>query len=209
MPRRPRQGSPTGVYHFITRGVNKKRLFHDKKDFQFYMALMLEYKEKLKIEIYHYCLMSNHTHLLVKTEDLVSLSQFGHFLQRRYAYYYCKTRHWSEQVFRSRFLSVSVDTDAYLLECGRYIERNPLEAGLVKDLRDYSYSSYLHYAYAQESPLITDSPLYQGLAEKSEERQLIYRFYISHDRDNQLPKRKPFRKLHDRKQFNETQPVPF
>jgi REP element-mobilizing transposase RayT len=105
MPRRPRQESPAQTYHFINRGVNKKKIFHGAKDYDFYLGLLKEYCQKLNVQIYHYCIMSNHAHLIVKTEDLGSLSKFGHFTHRRYAYYYCKTYHWSEQVFRRNISS--------------------------------------------------------------------------------------------------------
>jgi putative transposase len=81
MPRKPRSQSATGTYHFIARGVNKKDLFHKKNDYDYYLALIAEYKVSLKIEIYHYCLMTNHTHFLLKTDELNSLSSFGHLFK--------------------------------------------------------------------------------------------------------------------------------
>ena len=188
MPRHPRQVSPTGVYHFINRGVNKKILFHRPEDFDYYLKLILEYKERLNIQIYHYCFMSNHTHMLLQAADTSPLSQFAHFIQRRYAYYYCKTYHWSEQVFRKRFIALPIEKDAYLLECGRYIERNPLDAHLVENLINYYYSSYNFYAYNKPDPLVTESPLYSTLGRSQDERMNIYRFYVDHNRNYAIPK---------------------
>ena len=204
MPRKPRQPSASGYYHFINRGVNKKKIFHEDEDFEFYKGLLKEYAEKLNLRILHYCLMANHTHLLLWSEDILFLSQFGHFIQRRYAYYYCKTYHWSEQVFRNRYMSLPVENDSYLLECGRYIERNPLDANIVKDPKEYKHSSFHYYAYGKPDNLVTQSPLYHNLGRSKEERMLVYRFNIIHSRSYELEKNKPLRKVR-----NDAQPVPF
>ncbi len=131
MPRKPRKTSASGVYHFVTRGVNKKKLFHKDDDYRAYLLLVKEYADRFDVQTYHYCLMTNHIHLVLKSPDLEMLGKFAHFVQRRYAYYYCKTHRWSEQVFKRNYSSFPIESDAYLLECGRYVERNPLTAKLV------------------------------------------------------------------------------
>lgn len=182
MPRKNRQASQSGIYHFINRGVNKKKLFHSAKDYERYLALMKEHSEALNVQIYHYCLMNNHTHILLKVLDLGSLSRFGYYLQRRYAYYYCKTYHWSEQVFRKRFISLAIDNDSYLLECGRYIERNPVRAKLIEDPTNFEYSSYGFYGFGRKNDLLTSNPLYVGLGQTNMERMRAYRRYVSEER---------------------------
>lgn len=182
MPRRPRQSSEAGIYHFINRGVNKKDLFHKDRDYKQYLSLIKQHSERLDIKIHHYCLMKNHTHILLKCSDIKALSLFGHFLQRRYAYYYCKSYHWSEQVFRKRFISIPIDKDSYLLECGRYIERNPVRAKLIEDPKDFAYSSYLFYALGDEDLLITPNPLYENMGPSKEAQMKAYREYVSQGR---------------------------
>lgn len=182
MPRKPRQESKSGVYHFIVRGVNKKKLFHRPEDYQSYRELLREYKKNLSIEIYHYCFMNNHVHLILRAPDLDSLSRFGHFVQRRYAYYYCKTYKWAEQVFRKRFLSLPIENDVYLLECARYIERNPLEAKLTEDLEKYPHTSFPFYALGKPDGLINESPGFLSLGKIDRERRQIYRFYVLQNR---------------------------
>ena len=185
MARKPRMASKTGVYHFINRGVNKKKIFHKAEDRAFYWGLLKEYSGRFGVAIFHYCFMANHTHLLLKADELSALSKFGHFVQRRYAYYYCKTHRWSEQVFRSRFLSIPVEDDVYMLECGRYIERNALETGLVGDLATYPYSSFRYYALGRKDELVTESPLYQTMGTSKKERMGAYRFYVCQARENE------------------------
>lgn len=183
MARKRRTVSETGLYHFINRGVSKKELFHCQRDYGHYLELVRHYGKKLGVQIYHYCLMSNHIHMLVQVTDLSQLSRFGYFLQRCYAHYYSKNYQWPEQVFRRNFFSNPVERDTYLLECGRYIERNPLKAGLVSDLSKYPFSSYKHYAYAKTDFLITTNPLYEDMGRDPEERRRMYRLYVTHDRD--------------------------
>jgi putative transposase len=127
MPRKRREESQAGVYHWIVRGMNKKDLFHDERDFRRFRELLAEYKKTYSVLIFHYCLMTNHVHLLIRADGLKALSEFSHFTQRRYAYYYCKRYRWTGSVFQRGFKSLVVDRDEYLLECGRYIERNPLK----------------------------------------------------------------------------------
>jgi putative transposase len=187
--------------------VNKKKIFHRGGDFDFYKDLIKEYKERFEAHVLHYCLMSNHTHMIVGCDEIGSLSAFAHFLHRRYAYYYCKTYHWSEQVFRNRFISIPIEKDAYLLECGRYIERNPLDAGIVQDPGEYKYSSYDFYAHGVQDGLVTESPAYAGLGKTPEERMLVYRFNVLHNRDYELEVNKTLKKCMGGE--NKVQPVPF
>ena len=186
MARKTRRENPVGFYHFITRGVNKRKLFHQDKDFKKYLELVREYRDLLGIHIYHYCLMNNHVHILLKAGTMSALSQFGHFTHRRYAYYYCRTYDLSGQVFRRNFVSLPIARDNYLLECGRYIERNPLKAKLVKNLEDYPYSSYAHYVEGKNDPLVTESPLFLTLAHTPLERKAVYRFYVTHTREQEM-----------------------
>src|SRR3989339_1345623 len=132
MPRKKREESPTGVYHWIVRGMNKRKIFHHGEDIVQFFSLMKEYQKENGILIYHYCLMTNHVHMLVWAGKMELLSRFSHYVQRRYAYYYCKKYKWTGSVFQRGYKSFVIDRDEYLLECGRYIERNPVRAKMVK-----------------------------------------------------------------------------
>lgn len=136
--------------------------------------------------------MTNHTHLALKADELSALSTFGHFVQRRYAYYYCKTYRWSGQVFQGRYKSLPVEDDRYLLECGRYIERNPLKAGLAKEPTDYPYSSHTFYAQGLKNHLITPSPAYLGLDKSEDRRRALYSTYVCETRPQEEFASNPF-----------------
>ena len=126
--------------------------------------------------------MTNHVHLLVKAEDRSELSSFSHYVQRRYAYYYCGKYKWTGSVFQRAYKSFSIDRDEYLLECGRYIERNPIKAKIVEAIEGYKHSSYHYYAHGKDNDLITDSPAYLGLSADNCDRRRIYSIYVKQNR---------------------------
>lgn len=88
MPRKKREASPTGIYHWIVRGMNKKQLFHHAADYSIFESFIKEYQSQYHLKIYHYCYMTNHVHMLIDAPSLEDLSSFSHYVQRRYAYYY-------------------------------------------------------------------------------------------------------------------------
>ena len=85
MPRKQREASAIGIYHWIVRGMNRKELFHRAADYEQFRKLLAEHKELCRVRIFHYCFMPNHVHMLVWAEALKQLSKFSHYIQRRYA----------------------------------------------------------------------------------------------------------------------------
>ncbi|OGW76699.1 MAG: hypothetical protein A3J52_01945 [Omnitrophica bacterium RIFCSPHIGHO2_02_FULL_49_9] len=178
MPRKKRQSSPTGIYHWITRGINRKNLFRCPKDYVLFLNLVGEYSKRFDTQIYHYSLMTNHVHILIHVETLENLIGFSHYLKRKYAYYQAKEYKVLGSTFERMYRSKPVGEEVYLLECARYIDRNPLRAGLVEHLADYPYGSYRTYAEGVKNNMITPSPAYLALAAKGHERQKLYSEYI-------------------------------
>lgn len=113
--------------------------------------------------------------MLVWTEETKSLSQFMHGIQRSYHHYYRKNHTWFGHLFQGRFRSLPIEDEPYLLDCGRYIERNPVRAKMVEDPKDWIYSSYCVYAYGMKDELVARSVAYEGLSDNEIERQKIYR----------------------------------
>jgi putative transposase len=158
--------------------MNKKVLFHEPEDFRHFRSLLIEYRNAHLQGVYRYCFMTNHAHLLIKAPRPEELSKFSHYVQRRYAYYYCGKYKWTGSVFQRGYRSMVIDRDEYLLECGRYIERNPLKAGLVKAPEMYPYTSYRYYTMGEADDLVTESPAYLGLSVVAEERRTMYSGYV-------------------------------
>ena len=182
MPRKKREPSPTGVYHWIARGINRKNLFHCPSDYAFFLNLLVEYAAKFDVKIYHYCLMSNHVHLLNHAAGLDQLILFSHYVKRKYAYCQSKTYKNQGATFERMYRSKPVAEDVYLLECARYIDRNPLRAGMVQHPGQYRYGSYQYYATGTKSNLITHSPAYLGLADNATDRCRLYSDYVTQSR---------------------------
>lgn len=95
-----------------------------------------------------------------------------------YAKYFARKHEATGHVFEDRFKTWHINNDAYLLECGRYIERNPVRAKMVKDPAHYPWSSYGHYAYGKSRLRINANPLFDGLGASEAARQVAYRKYV-------------------------------
>lgn len=182
MPRKPRILTESGVYHIITRGNNRQDLFRAERDYLAYLDLIGSLRSVHPFDLYHYCLMTSHVHLVIRFYNQEALQKVMQRVNVKYAKSYCKSYSYQGHVFQDRFKSLPIEKDSYLLECGRYVERNPLKAGLVKDLRDYLWSSYLFYAEGKPDSLVTVNPLYQALANQPDERRRMYREYVLVDR---------------------------
>ncbi len=159
MPRPPRKIDPNGTYHIISRGNNKSLIFHDTNDYKVYILLLTEVKRSHGFYLYHYVLMPNHVHLLLKPNG-DKLSKFMHAVQMKYAKYYCKKYNFIGHVWQGRFKNVEIGNDAQLLACGNYIEMNPVRAGLVYRPEDWEWSSYNYYAHGAKNPLVDPDPLF-------------------------------------------------
>jgi len=182
VPRKPRKLTEAGVYHVVTRGNNRQRLFRKTEDYKLYLKLFERMKEEYEFEIYHYCLMTNHVHLLMKFYHVESFQKVMQRVNLRYAKYFRREYRYAGHVFQDRFKSFAIEKDSHWLECGRYIERNPLNAGMVKDPLEYPWSSYSCYGHGGINRLVTMNPLYLDLAKDEKERRTIYRKYILTER---------------------------
>lgn len=161
MPRTARTLTPQTTYHVLARGNNRQPVFHEPPDYETYRRLLLELlAETPTLRCYHYCLMPNHVHLLLYAEHAQTLVTSLQRLQLSYAWYHRRIYRTSGHLWQGRYKSLPILDDPYLLEAGRYIERNPLEAKLAEKPELYSWSSYRHTALGQPDPLLTPSPAY-------------------------------------------------
>lgn len=153
MPRKSRETSETGIYHVMLRGINRQNIFYDIYDYELFLKLLkkLTHLEDERHQlllprciIYAYCLMPNHVHLLLreKEEPLASVMKS---IGVAYAWHYNKKYQHLGSIFQDRFRSEPVNTDAYFFTLMRYIHQNPIKAGLVKEVREYEWSSWHEY----------------------------------------------------------------
>jgi len=153
MPRRAREKSSTGVYHVMVRGINRQDVFNDEEDKQKFLSNLKKYKEICRYDLYGYCLMSNHIHLLIK-EGIEPIDRVMKRIGASYVYWYNMKYGRFGHLFQGRFKSENVEDDVYLKVVLRYIHQNPLKAGIVQDLADYTWSSYNEYI--KQEGIVTD-----------------------------------------------------
>lgn len=149
MGRRPRERSETGIYHAILKGMDGRSLFYDGEDRDVFMDKLRRAREIGGMELYAYCLMDNHVHLLVKEGEELGISMKR--LTVGYVQFHNKKYGRTGHLFLNRYHSEVVEDDRYLLAVTRYIHRNPVKAHLVSDPAEYPYSSYKNYLISFET----------------------------------------------------------
>jgi putative transposase len=143
MPRKNREVPPNSVLHIVNRGNDKRIIFPEPLDYAAFLVLLREARERFGVELYAYCLMPNHFHLVVKTSGLDEISAYMHFVQREHA---CDLRRcWRSRgqghVFQRRYWSRVVVGDGYLVTVMKYVEANPYRAGLLDPSDVWEWSS--------------------------------------------------------------------
>jgi len=160
--RQARRISNTGLYHIIFRGVNHCNLFEENEDFEKLLDLLAVVKSDLGYKVYAYCLMNNHVHLFLKEQSQADITSIMKRVLGTYAYWFNKKYERSGALIANRYKSTCVENDEYLLTLTRYIHQNPLNAGIVKDLEEYRWSSYQDYI-KKERRSLTDTQFILGI----------------------------------------------
>ena len=175
MPRR-RRYCPAGIpVHVIQRGHNRQLCFTGDPDIAAYAHFLQEGAAKLGVEIHGWVFMTNHVHLLLTPPHDNAISELMQYLGRLYVRKFNDTYARSSALFEDRFKSSLVQSELYLITCLRYIELNPVRAGMVKDPGDYRWSSYGAHGLGGRSNFWTPHNLYLALGETPKDRQSEYR----------------------------------
>lgn len=175
MPRRPRVILPHVPMHIIQRGNDRQVCFVAEEDCAFYLDWLKEYAGKTGCSIHAYVLMTNHVHLLLSSATRDGAGALMKALGQRYVQYVNRTYRRSGTLWEGRFRSCLTQEEGYLLACQRYIELNPVRAGMVPHPADYRWSSYRAHAQGEASTLLTPHPLYLALGADAGARQQAYR----------------------------------
>src|SRR5713226_5355391 len=178
MARSPRITIPTFPHHIIQRGNNRQPIFFLEDDYRCFLECLRQAKLKCGCRIYAYVLMTNHFHLLLEPIEVGNLGRFMQSVGRRYDRNVNETYRRSGTLWEGRFKRAAVSRDEYLIACSRYIELNPVRAGLVKHPKEYRWSSYPYRALGILDRLLDDDPWYTGLGTSREERQKKYRDWV-------------------------------
>lgn len=145
MPRFPRSYIQTTFFHVITQGINKSYIFEYAEDIKYYIKIMYELEKEQDIKLIAYCIMNNHSHMLIKTENIMELSKYMHRLNTKYAIYYNKKYSRVGYIFRDRYKSEGIYSEEHLYNCIKYIYDNPVKAGICQSAQEYPYSNYKNY----------------------------------------------------------------
>lgn len=161
--------------HIVHRGVNRGTCFRDDVDRWFYLGLLQELLPSSGCELHAYVLMTNHVHLLVTPHEDDAAARLMKPVAQRHAQRFNKRWKRSGPFWEGRFKSSLVDSHGYALSCHRYIEENPVRAGMVRHPADYAWSSFRANAFGLACPFLSEHLVMRALHDDPVERRLAYR----------------------------------
>ena len=179
MPRSPRFCPPGYPVHVIQRGNNRQAIFTSNKDVGAYAHWLAEGSARFGVAIHGWVFMTNHVHLLATPADEYGVSHLMQYLGRLYVRYFNYAYSRSGTLFEGRFRSCLVQESRYLLTCLRYIELNPVRAGLVRYPGEYRWSSYQVHSLGVKAQLWTPHQRYLNLGESGKTRQRAWCALVS------------------------------
>ena len=171
MARIARAVAPGIPHHVTQRGNRRQQTFFNDEDYQFYLVLMSEWCMTFQVDVWAYCLMPNHIHLIAVPETKDGLNLAIGEAHRRYSRRINFREGWRGHLWQGRFSSFILD-DRYLLACTKYVELNPVRAGLVKKPEDWPWSSAGSHMNGKDDILVKTKPLLE-IANKPWEKFLV------------------------------------
>ena len=172
--------------HLIQRGNNRQACFYTEDDYRFYLEWLQAYAKDTGCAVHAYVLMTNHVHLLLTSSTAAGVGQMMKSLGQRYVQYINRTYRRSGTLWEGRFRSCLTQEDAYVLSCYRYIELNPVRAGMVEHPGEYPWSSYRANAQAEACSMLSPHESYLGLGTDEQAQQTAYRELFRYQLDSGL-----------------------
>ncbi|WP_295888230.1 transposase [uncultured Thiohalocapsa sp.] len=161
--------------HVILRGTDRAAVFFHDEDWHFLLSCLAQAAERERVAVHAYVLMTNHIHLLMTATEDDGVSRVMKRVGQRYVQNVNRSYRRTGGLFEGRFRSSLIEADGYLLACCRYIELNPVRAGMVSGPDEYPWSSYRANALGEADAVVTPHALYQELARSREARLSAYR----------------------------------
>ncbi|MGE3925554.1 MAG: transposase [Lautropia sp.] len=162
-------------YHLIARGNNRQATFVDDLDRHDYKAVLQSASTELGVAVHAYVLMTNHVHLIATPPDPTALGRLMQAVGRQYVRHFNRRHHRTGTLWEGRYRASIIQNDRYLLACQRYIEMNPVRAGLVAHPQDFRWSSHRHHLGVENDSLVSPHPLYWALGNTPFDREASYR----------------------------------
>jgi putative transposase len=166
--------------HVIQRGNDREACFFEQQDYEVYLSKLEEYSVKLDVAVHGFVLMTNHVHLLLTPKEDNGVSRLMQSLGRYYVRYINQKYDRSGTLWEGRYKSTLVDSEHYLMTVSRYIEMNPVRAGMVKQPGDYPWTSFRANALGNPIKLVTPHAVYLGLAKTDKTRRKRYLALFEH-----------------------------
>lgn len=179
MPRTARIVAPDFPHHIVQRGNRRMNVFFKPNDYQFYLDLLKEWSKEARVDIWAYCLMPNHVHIVGVPEDTDSLRLMMSQVHKRYTMLINRREEWTGHLWQGRFASYVMD-EAYALSAVRYVELNPVRSGLVEKPEDYRWSSARHHIHGVADPVLNDEtirsmvPDWQTYLQQAEHKNVLH-----------------------------------
>ena len=180
MARLPRFDLPGQPQHVIQRGNNRSIIFAGEEDYQFYLKKLGDACQKFRCDLHAYVLMTNHVHLLITSHLKGGIGKVMQMLGRYYVQYFNHQYNRTGTLWEGRYKATLMDSEQYLLTCSRYIELNPVRAGMVEHSAEYPWSSYHFNALGLTDSLIKEHDIYTALGTDAAKRQSAYRALFEH-----------------------------
>ena len=140
--------------HVMVQGINKEKIFFEEREKLEYLKLLNKYKEEYAIKIIAYCIMDNHVHILINTEQINNLTKYMQKVNTSYGIYYNKNRNRIGYVYRDRFKTQVINNEEHLHNCIIYIHNNPVKANICKSADEYRFSSYKKFLSEENKKLM-------------------------------------------------------
>jgi len=160
MPKRKRVWYPGAVYHIMSRGNRRSKIFRDDSDYRVYLKILDKTCFDYKFQLYGYCLMPNHIHLQLETGE-TEIWEIMRRINRGYACFFNRRHNLVGHLFQGRYKSKLIQDPHYNLQVNRYIHLNPVKAGLVERPGDYPWSSYSLYLGYERSEIVNPDRVLQ------------------------------------------------
>ncbi|HYC37965.1 MAG TPA: transposase [Usitatibacter sp.] len=183
MPRKARVRIPGYPLHLVQRGHNRGVCFHDEGEHERYLGLVAEYGAKEGCRIHAYVLMPNHVHMLLSVVDQFAATRMMRHVGQRYAQYINRRYKKTGSAWEGRFWTSIVDSDRYFFTCCKYVELNPVRAGIARHPGDFPWSSFAANAHRHASLIVRPHELYESLGSTELARARAYRQMFRHDID--------------------------
>ena len=173
------------LYHIVNRGNARATVFHTDKDYRHFFGLLKEYSCKFAMKVYHWVLMPNHYHLLIELPEPEEISACMAGINRSYTCYYHRTYRTAGFLWQGRFKLQPIQKETHLIACARYIERNPVKAGIVIEAAAYPYSSAKFYCQRRSDGLTAEDSGYSEFGNNAVGRMQAYSRYLHEINDEE------------------------